>query len=61
MFDAGARRRFRGAFGRAVDDDTWARARGWALNLSTAMLSNSDDNPRMFAVGELGIRQVLDG
>nr|WP_320536638.1 aminoglycoside phosphotransferase family protein [Pseudarthrobacter sp. IC2-21] len=61
MFDAGARRRFRGAFGRAVDDDTWARARGWALNLSTAMLSNSDDNPRMFAVGELGVRQVLDG
>jgi aminoglycoside phosphotransferase (APT) family kinase protein len=61
MFDAGARRRFMGAFGRAVDDDTWARARGWALNLSTAMLSNSDDNPRMFAVGEFGIRQVLEG
>jgi aminoglycoside phosphotransferase (APT) family kinase protein len=61
MFDAGARRRFRGAFGRAVDHDTWARARGWALNLSTAMLSNSDDNPRMFAVGEFGVRQVLDG
>lgn len=23
--------------------------------------SNSDDNPRMFAVGEFGIRQILAG
>jgi aminoglycoside phosphotransferase (APT) family kinase protein len=61
MFDAGARQRFIGAFGSSVDRDTWARARGWALVLSTAMLSNSDDNPRMFAVGEFGILQVLDG
>jgi aminoglycoside phosphotransferase (APT) family kinase protein len=61
MFDAGARHRFMDAFGRAVDGDTWARARGWALNLSTAMLSNSDDNPRMYAVGEFGVRQVLEG
>jgi aminoglycoside phosphotransferase (APT) family kinase protein len=61
MFDAGTRQRFIGAFGRAVDRDTWARARGWALVLSTAMLSNSDDNPRMFSVGEFGIRQVLAG
>ena len=61
MFDAGARHRFRAALGRAVDADTWMRARGWALILSTAMLSNSDDNPRMFAVGEFGISQVLEG
>ena len=61
MFDAGARHRFMRAFGRAVDEATWVRARGWALNLSTAMLSNSDDNPRMFALGEFGIRQVLEG
>lgn len=61
MFDAGTRQRFIGAFGPAVDRDTWARARGWALVLSTAMLSNSDDNPRMFSVGEFGIRQVLAG
>jgi aminoglycoside phosphotransferase (APT) family kinase protein len=60
MFDAGTRRRFMDAFGRAVDGDTWMRARGWALILSTAMLSNSDDNPRMFAVGKFGIRQILD-
>ncbi|HEX9227390.1 MAG TPA: phosphotransferase, partial [Arthrobacter sp.] len=61
MFDAGARHRFMGAFGSAVDGDTWLRARGWALILSTALLSNSDDNPRMFAVGEFGIRQLLEG
>ena len=60
MFDAGTRQRFRGAFGSSVDGATWARARGWALVLSTAMVSNSDDNPRMFSVGEFGIRQVLE-
>jgi aminoglycoside phosphotransferase (APT) family kinase protein len=61
MFDAGTRQRFRGAFGSSVDSATWVRARGWALVLSTAMVSNSDDNPRMFSVGEFGIRQVLEG
>lgn len=61
MFDAGARRRFMGALGPEVDGDTWLRARGWALILSTALLSNSDDNPRMFSVGEFGIRQLLEG
>ncbi|MFP3461094.1 aminoglycoside phosphotransferase family protein [Arthrobacter globiformis] len=69
MFDAGTRQRFIGAFGSpagssVVGDtwrDTWARARGWALVLSTAMLSNSDDNARMFSVGEFGILQVLAG
>ena len=60
MFDAGTRHRFMGAFGSAVDGDTRMRARGWALILSTAMLSNSDDNPRMFSVGKFGIRQILD-
>jgi hypothetical protein len=55
-FDAGARHRFMEASGPAVEGDTWMRARGWALILSTAMLSNSDDNPRMFDVGEFGIR-----
>lgn len=61
MFDAGTRRRFIGAFAASVDRDIWVRARGWALVLSTAMVSNSDDNPRMLSVGEFGIRQVLDG
>ena len=60
-FDAGARKRFIGAFGPSTDRDTWVRARGWALVLSTAMVSNSDDNPRMLAAGEFGMRQVLEG
>jgi aminoglycoside phosphotransferase (APT) family kinase protein len=60
MFDAGTRHRFMGAFGSGVDGDTWMRSRGWALILSTAMLSNSDDNPRMFSVGKFGIGQILD-
>jgi len=61
MFDAGARHRFLDALGVSVDGDTWMRARGWALILSTALLSNSDDNPPMFSVGEFGIRQILEG
>lgn len=61
MFDARARHRFMDAFGNAVERDTWMRARGWALILSTALLSNSDDNPRMSAVGKFGIRQILEG
>ena len=61
MFDAVARHRFMDAVGPAVERDTWMRARGWALILSTALLSNSDDNPRMFSVGEFGIRQILEG
>lgn len=61
MFDAGARRQFIGAFGPSIDGATWTRARGWALVLSTAMVSNSDDNARMLSVGEFGIRQVLEG
>ncbi len=61
MFDAAARRRFIAALGPSADRDTWMRARGWALVLSTARLSNSDDNPRMFAVGKFGISQLLEG
>jgi aminoglycoside phosphotransferase (APT) family kinase protein len=61
MFDAGARRRFREALGPSADKEMWTRARGWALVLSTAMVSTSDDNPRMFSVGAFGIEQVLDG
>lgn len=66
MFDGGARQRFMGAFDpptghdTPIDGDTWTRARGWALVLSTALVSNSDDNPRMFSVGDFGIRQVLE-
>ncbi len=61
MFDDGGRQRFIAAFDGSVDGMTWVRARGWAVALSAAMLSNSDDNPQMFSVGEFGLRQVLSG
>ncbi|MDQ0030455.1 aminoglycoside phosphotransferase family protein [Arthrobacter bambusae] len=59
MFDDGGRRRFKAGFGRAVDAATWARARGWALVLATAMLSFSDDNPVMARIGRFGVEQLL--
>ncbi|BAS17822.1 aminoglycoside phosphotransferase [Arthrobacter sp. Hiyo8] len=59
MFDGGARRRFMAAFGGAVDAATWARSRGWAVVLATAMVSFSDDNPRMAGIGHFGVEQLL--
>lgn len=59
MFDCGARHRFMAAFGTAVDAATWARARGWAVVLATAMVSFSDDNPAMAGIGRFGVEQVL--
>jgi aminoglycoside phosphotransferase (APT) family kinase protein len=41
------------------DDATWQRARGWALALALAFLTNSADNPLMHAVGERTLRTVL--
>ncbi|MCZ9884470.1 aminoglycoside phosphotransferase family protein [Arthrobacter sp. B2a2-09] len=59
MFDGGARHRFMAAFGPAVDAATWARARGWAVVLATAMVSFSDDNPGMAGIGHFGVEQLL--
>lgn len=54
-----ARPSFREAAGQGpsgeVDDDTWARARGWALALGLVTAANSGDNP---AYAELGARTV---
>ncbi len=45
VFDGGCRRRFMGAV--AVDDDTWARARGWALwKAVVALPTQPEDDPR---------------
>lgn len=41
--------------------DTWARARGWALCLSIALIAHSDDNPAFAAIGWHGLHQVLTG
>jgi len=49
---------FRQAYGQA-DDHTWARARGWALSLALAFLTNSADNPLMAGIGKHTFREVL--
>ncbi len=55
LFPPDQRLVFRAAAGH-VDDDTWARARGWALALGLAYLGNSADNPAFAALG----RRVID-
>jgi aminoglycoside phosphotransferase (APT) family kinase protein len=58
MFPAAQRDIFRQAYGKA-DDDTWARARGWALSLSLVFLTFSADNPLMAGIGQRTFREVL--
>jgi len=45
----------------AVDDDTWMRARGWALTLGVAYLSYSHDDEAMGALGKATIIAALEG
>ena len=42
----------------AIDDDTWHRAAGWALNLSLAYLTGDDDTS-MPAIGRATLAEVL--
>jgi aminoglycoside phosphotransferase (APT) family kinase protein len=42
----------------AIDDDTWRRAAGWALNLSLAYLTG-DDSTSMPAIGRATLSAVL--
>jgi aminoglycoside phosphotransferase (APT) family kinase protein len=58
LFHPAARIAFRDACGE-VDDDTWARAQGWALHLALAFLANSADNPIMAAIGRRTLAAVL--
>jgi aminoglycoside phosphotransferase (APT) family kinase protein len=44
-----------------VDDETDARARGWALTLATAYLAHGADHPTMPVIGEHALRNVLAG
>ncbi len=53
-----ARPWFREAAGGA-DDATWARARGWALNLAVALLAHSSDDPPMARLGRRTVDAVL--
>jgi len=45
--------------GLPIDDDTWARARGWALNFAILYLSNSADLPALHEIGERALAEVL--
>jgi len=62
VFDGAGRRAFRSSLEIRPDFDarTWQRARGWALNMATALLANSDDSPLLRQVGEFALGQVLD-
>ena len=55
-----ARATFREARG-PVDDETWARARGWALAIGASLLARSDDAPELEAVARATLRRALDG
>jgi aminoglycoside phosphotransferase (APT) family kinase protein len=54
---------FRNAYdearGHSADDDTWARARGWALALSLAFLAHSADNLQLADIGRHALSAVL--
>ena len=58
MFDARTRSILRAVRG-GVDDDLWARAKGWALALALAYLANSADNPVMASIGSRTVTEVL--
>jgi aminoglycoside phosphotransferase (APT) family kinase protein len=58
MFDPGQRVTLRDAAG-DVDDDTWARARGWALALSVAILAGSADNQVMQGIARRTLASAL--
>jgi aminoglycoside phosphotransferase (APT) family kinase protein len=50
---------FRAAAG-GVDDDTWRRARGWALAHAVACLASSADDPVIAGMARRGLAAVLD-
>jgi aminoglycoside phosphotransferase (APT) family kinase protein len=60
-FDAEGRATFKARLDEltGTDRDTWARARGWALNLGSSLAEHSDDNPPMAAIGRHVLEQVL--
>ncbi len=58
VFDARGREVFQHRLAH-IDTDTWARARGWALNIGTAVAAHTDDNPVMAEVGRHVLAQVL--
>ena len=60
MFPADLRPVFRRAAG-DIDDDTWARALGWALSLGVAYLAHSADNPMFRDLADQTLAAALAG
>ncbi|NYE94473.1 aminoglycoside phosphotransferase (APT) family kinase protein [Psychromicrobium silvestre] len=62
LFERSDRDRFRAKLDERIGTDAalWQRARGWALNLATVMLTQSDDSPEFLALGEHTLRAVLE-
>ena len=60
LFGRDVREVFRSAAG-DVDDNTWRRARGWALALSVAYMAGSADNPLIFEIGKRTFDCVIAG
>lgn len=44
---------------RPIDEATWGRARGWALVLALALLTNSADNPTLYRIGRRTLQEVM--
>jgi aminoglycoside phosphotransferase (APT) family kinase protein len=61
VFDAEGRATFKSCLDELTDtdQDTWTRARCWALNLGSSLAEHSDDNPPMAAIGRHVLEQVL--
>ena len=52
LFDASGREVFRATTRSRYDDATWVRARAWAAYIALVLLTQSDDRPDHFAVGQ---------
>jgi len=61
VFDAEGRAAFKARLNELTDtdQDTWARAQGWALNLGSSLAEHSGDNPPMAAIGRHVLEQLL--
>ncbi|AUZ86860.1 phosphotransferase [Arthrobacter agilis] len=62
VFDAAGRSVFRTELEalRPVDAATWARARGWAMSMGSALAASSDDAPEFLALGLEVLSAVLE-
>lgn len=62
LFEKPDRERFRALVEEQIgsDDELWLRARAWALNLATVMLTQSDDSSDFLALGSHTLTAVLD-